>query len=176
MPRRGGEGDRQLAAYHFKDARKIFHHLAIPKSDHAIPVSANFPTSCVVSIALHRVLSAIQLDHQFGSRESEIDDKFPNRVLASKLGWDFELAYSTPEPFLSLCHIAPQIPRDHRPSLSATYLPSNYAPLRGRLLDQGGSRYSNSGLISGSAMTAQAAFRQARKKQLRRPVWHATPV
>jgi hypothetical protein len=108
-------GDCQLAADHFKDARKIFHHLAIPKSDHAIPVSANFPTSCVVSIALHRVLSAIHLDRQFGSRESEIDDKSPNRVLASKPGWDFELAYSTPEPFLSLCHIAPQIPRDHRP-------------------------------------------------------------
>jgi len=110
-----GEGGRQLAAYHFKDARKIFHHLAIPKSNHSIPASGNFHSSCVVLIALHRVLSAIQFDRQFRGGESEIDDRHPNRVLASKPDRDFEFLYSTPQSFLGFCHIAPQTPRSHCP-------------------------------------------------------------
>jgi hypothetical protein len=88
----GGEGDRQLAAYHFKDAGKIFHHFAIPKSNHSMPVSGSFHSSYVVLIALHRMLSTIQFDRQFRSRESEIDDRHPNRVLASKPDRDFEFA------------------------------------------------------------------------------------
>jgi hypothetical protein len=61
------------------------------------------------------MLSAIQFDRQFRSGESEIDDRRPNRVLASKPDRDFEFAYSTPELFISFCHIAPQTPRDHCP-------------------------------------------------------------
>jgi hypothetical protein len=55
-------------------------------------VSGNFHSSYVVLIALHRMLSTIQFDRQFRSRESEIDDRHPNRVLASKPDRDFEFA------------------------------------------------------------------------------------
>jgi hypothetical protein len=61
------------------------------------------------------MLSAIQLDRQFRGGESEIDDKFPNRVLAAKPEHDVEFAYSAPQSFLSLRRIAPQTPRDHGP-------------------------------------------------------------
>ena len=78
---KGGEGDRLLAADRFEDARKIFHHLAIPKSNHPIPVSGNFHTSCVVLRPLQRMLPTIQLERQFRCGEREIHNKHPNRVL-----------------------------------------------------------------------------------------------
>src|ERR1700730_6361476 len=123
----GGEGDRQLAAYHFNDAGKIFHHFAIPKSNHSIPVSGNFHSSYVVLIALHRMLSTIRFDRQFRSRESEIDDRHPigcwrrNRTGTS--------SWRTPRHSRFSASV---ISRRRRRAmtvrcLSATSLPSNYA-------------------------------------------------
>src|ERR1700730_18368809 len=53
--------------------------------------------------------------------------------------------------------------------------PERALSAQGRIPGSRISRYSDSGSISGSAITVQAPWRHARKKQLRRPVWQATP-
>ena len=74
------------------------------------------------------------------------------------------------------CANRPMRPDPDAPGAGDAVLPdASSRDLRGRRPRSYCCRYSSSGATCGAAISAQPPSRQARKKQLRRPVWQATP-
>ena len=71
----GGEGERQLVAYDFKDARKILHHLAIPKAQDAKALLLQNACPMLIIRAIFLVLRAVELDNQSALEAAEVHDE-----------------------------------------------------------------------------------------------------
>jgi hypothetical protein len=110
---KGGEGE--LLEYHLHHTPNVFHHIPVPKPDHAIASAADFLSPQLIRAERDRVLPAIQLDHELRRRTRKVHHISAYRMLPAKPMWAPELAQLSPQPLLSLRHISPEPPDDHRP-------------------------------------------------------------
>ena len=75
----------KLAADGFHHALKIFHHVAVPESDHCVPRRVTYFRACIILLLCIGVLPAMQFDSQLTGGKREIDDMAANRMLPTHL-------------------------------------------------------------------------------------------
>ena len=119
-PPMGGEGKHKRSSANslkfpqdrFNHAFEVFDYVIVPKPDDSVAMTFKFNRPQVICQLSRRVLSAIELDHEFTARTGKIDNALANRMLVAKAMLDRQFAQRPPQALLGLGCIAPQSSSD----------------------------------------------------------------
>jgi hypothetical protein len=98
--------------YSLQHTGKIFDHIAVPESEHAIAATGQLAGAQRVRFLSFYVLTAVQLYSEPTARTCKIHDVRADRMLSAKTMPTVQCSKRQPEPLLDLCRIPPQTTGD----------------------------------------------------------------
>jgi hypothetical protein len=108
-------GSLKRLKHYLQNSIEVVDDLIVPEPDNAIAAAGQFDRALSVGLGVCRVLSAVQLDHQFPRRAGEVDYAAADRVLTAEFPGRPHGPQCLPQPLLDIGGIASQPARHHGP-------------------------------------------------------------